>query len=45
MELSGSEVPALMAAAALLNTVGFVAWKRGAVGQSYLYAAGLVVAA
>lgn len=45
MELSGSEVVALMAAAVLLNAIGFVAWKRGAVGQWYLYAAGLVVVA
>lgn len=45
MNLSESEVLALMTAAVLLNTVGFSAWKRGAVGQWYLYAVGLAVLA
>jgi hypothetical protein len=45
MDLSESEVMALMTAAVLLNTVGFIAWKRGAVGQWYLYAVGLVLVA
>lgn len=45
MNFSESEVLALMTAAAFLNTVGFIAWKRGAVGQWYIYAVGLAVLA
>ena len=45
MNLSESEVVALMTAAVFLNAVGFIAWKRGAVGQWYLYAVGLAVLA
>ena len=34
-----------MMVAIVLNTVWFVAWKRGAVGQWYLYAVGLAILA
>jgi hypothetical protein len=39
------EVLALMTAAVLLNTVGLIAWKRGAVGQWHLSAVRVAVLA